>query len=307
MTDKLIGFVGVGKMGGPMAKRLISDGHKLVVFDRDVDAVSALQELGVKSAASAKDVADQCEIVFVSLPTPPIFEAVATGENGISSGAKVRIVVDASTTGPRTAARIGEHLSAKNIAMIDSPVSGGLKGAREGTLAVMVSGPQAAFDEVDPLLARFGKRFFLGETQGAAQTMKLANNLLAATAMAASSEAIVMGVKAGLDPKVMLDVINAGSGRNSATEDKFPKAVLTRTFDFGFATGLSFKDVRLCVEEAEAMGVPMVVGSAVRQLLSITNQQYGPTSDFTSLVRTVETWAQVEVGSKQPSDVSKAS
>jgi 3-hydroxyisobutyrate dehydrogenase-like beta-hydroxyacid dehydrogenase len=125
--------------------------------------------------------------------------------------------------------------------------------------------------------------------------MKLANNLLAAAALAVSSEAIVMGVKAGLDPKLMVEVINAGSGRNSATQDKFPRAVLPRTFDFGFATGLSYKDVRLCVDEAEALGVPMVVGSAVRQLLAVTNATFGAESDFTNVVRTVEQWAGVEV------------
>lgn len=191
--------------------------------------------------------------------------------------------------------------------MIDAPVSGGLKGARNGTLAVMVSGPKAAFETARPVIENFGRIFFMGEVQGSAQTMKLANNLLAAAALAISSEAVVMGVKAGLDPKVMIDVINASSGRNSATEDKFPKSVLPRTFDFGFATGLSFKDVRLCVDEAEAMGVPMVVGSAVRQLLSVTNQLYGPESDFTCMVKTVETWAHVEVGSAQTTDVAKAS
>ena len=191
---------------------------------------------------------------------------------------------------------IRDSLGAVGKSMIDSPVSGGLKGARGGTLAVMNSGPKAAYDEVTPLLEVFGKLFYMGETQGSAQTMKLANNLLAASALAVSCEAVVMGVKAGLDPKLMLDVINAGSGRNSATEDKFPKSVLTRTFDFGFATGLSFKDVRLCVDEAEAMGVPMVVGSAVRQMLSMTNQVYGPDSDFTSMVKIVEGWAKVEVG-----------
>ena len=104
-----------------------------------------------------------------------------------------------------------------------------------------------------------------------------------------------MGVKAGLDPKLMVEVINAGSGRNSATQDKFPRAVLPRTFDFGFATGLSYKDVRLCVDEAEALGVPMVVGSAVRQLLAVTNATFGAESDFTNVVRTVEQWAGVEV------------
>ncbi|HEY7758753.1 MAG TPA: NAD-binding protein [Burkholderiales bacterium] len=135
----------------------------------------------------------------------------------------------------------------------------------------------------------------MGEKAGQAQTMKLANNLLAASALAVTSEAMVMGVKAGLDPKTMLDVINAGSGRNSASQDKFPRAVLPGTFDFGFATGLSYKDVRLCIEEAEAMGVPMVAGAAVREMLAVTNALYGSDSDFTSICRVVESWAGVQV------------
>ncbi|HXV07171.1 MAG TPA: NAD-binding protein [Burkholderiales bacterium] len=148
---------------------------------------------------------------------------------------------------------------------------------------------------MEPLLKTFGKPFHLGEKAGQAQTMKLANNLLAASALAVTSEAMVMGVKAGLDPKTMLDVINAGSGRNSASQDKFPRAVLPGTFDFGFATGLSYKDVRLCIEEAEAMGVPMVAGAAVREMLAVTNALYGGDSDFTSICRVVESWAGVQV------------
>src|SRR5260370_803170 len=116
------------------------------------------------------------------------------------------------------------------------------------------------------------------------QTMKLANNLLSATAMAISSEAIVMGVKAGLDPQVMVEVINSGSGRNTATQDKFPRSVLPRSFDYGFATGLMYKDVKLCLEEAEALGVQMWVGAAVRQLWQFANSELGPGSDFTAIV-----------------------
>src|SRR5690606_29109174 len=136
----------------------------------------------------------------------------------------------------------------------------------------------------------FGKIFFVGDKAGLAQVAKLANNLLAAAAMVVSSEAMVMGTKAGIDPKVLLDIINAGSGRNSATQDKFPKSVLPGSFDFGFATGLSYKDVRMCVDEAEAMGVPMVAGAVIRQMLAVTNAKYGPTSDFTSICRVVEEW-----------------
>lgn len=306
MSNLKIGFIGVGKMGTPMATRLINAGYEVTVHDVDTKAVLELVNAGARAAASARDVADAAEVVFASLPSPQILEKVALGENGIAEGGSVKIFIDISTTGPRVAAKVAEGLAARNIAMIDAPVSGGLKGARNGTLAVMVSGPKAAFEVAEPVIRSFGKIFFMGEVQGAAQTMKLAKNLLAAAALAVSSEAVVMGVKAGLDPKTMIDVINASSGRNSATEDKFPKSVLPRTFDFGFATGLSFKDVRLCVDEAEAMGVPMVVGSAVRQLLSVTNQLYGPDSDFTCMVKTVESWAHVEVGSSQ-SNVAEAS
>ncbi len=299
MSYSRIGFVGIGKMGAPMAGRLIAAGYDVIVHDLDARAVAELAGAGAKAAASAREVADAADVVFASLPSPQILETVALGDNGIAAGNAVKVFIDISTTGPRTAAKIADGLKPRGIAMIDAPVSGGLKGARNGTLAVMTSGPAAVFETVRPILENFGKLFFMGEVQGAAQTMKLANNLLAAAALAVSSEAVVMGVKAGLDPKVMLDVINASSGRNSATEDKFPKSVLPRTFDFGFATGLSFKDVRLCLEEAEAMGVPMVVGSAVRQMLSVTNQLYGPDSDFTSMVRVVEGWAHVEVGTRR--------
>src|SRR4029078_12198731 len=136
---------------------------------------------------------------------------------------------------------------------------GGVVGATKGTLAVMVSCPQASFAEIEPILKNFGRLFYTGEKPGLAQAAKLANNLLAAAALVVSSEALAMGVKAGLDPKVLIDIINAGSGRNSATQDKFPRSILNGKFNFGFATGLSYKDVRLCVDEAESMGVPMVV------------------------------------------------
>ncbi|MGH6755249.1 MAG: NAD(P)-dependent oxidoreductase, partial [Bradyrhizobium sp.] len=220
---------------------------------------------------------------------------VVLGERGISRGMRVKTVVDLSTTGPGMANRVSTGLQEKNIVWMDAPVSGGVAGARDGKLAVMVSGPRASFDVLEPILLNFGKLFFVGDKAGLAQVAKLANNLLAASAMVISSEAMVMGVKAGIDPRVLLDIINAGSGRNSATQDKFPRSVLPRTFDFGFATGLSYKDVRLCIDEAEAMGVPMVAGAAVRQMLAVTNAKFGPASDFTSITRVIEEWAQVEV------------
>lgn len=291
----LLGFVGVGRMGAPMVSRLIEAGHQLVIFDTQKQATDALAAKGAKVVASPKAVADEAEIVLVSLPTPDIVKAVALGSDGVAEGKRVRVMVDLSTSGPGAAVIVAKGLAEKNIISVDSPVSGGIKGATNGTLAVMVSCPKATFDELEPILKTFGKIFFTGEKPGLAQTAKLANNLMAAAALVITSEAMAMGVKAGLDARVLIDIINVSSGRNSASEDKFPRAVLPGTFDFGFATGLSYKDVRLCVDEAEAMGVPMVVGAAVRQMLAVTQAKFGAQSDFTSIAKVLEEWAGVEI------------
>lgn len=295
MTDLTLGFVGLGRMGGPMSGRLVARGFKVVGFDLSADAAREAEARGVTLAASPRDVGARADLVFVSLPTPDIVFNVVAGADGIASGDRVKTIVDVSTTGPSVAKKTAAALAEKSVAWIDSPISGGIKGAVNGTLAVMVSGPKAEYDKIEDILSTFGKLFYVGDKPGLAQVAKLANNLLAAAAMVVSSEAMVMGVKAGIDPKILLDIINAGSGRNSATQDKFPRSILTGTFDFGFATGLSYKDVRLCIDEAEAMGVPMISGAVVRQILAATNARYGPNSDFTSIVKITEEWAGVEV------------
>ena len=295
MAGQQLGFIGVGRMGALMTERLLAAGHSVVVTDPSEAAVATLVQHGATRAGSAAEVASESDIVFASLPSPAVVEAVALGSDGVVQGRRAKVFVDLSTTGSRVAVRVAEGLAAKDIIAVDCPVSGGLAGAKNGTLAVMVSCPKATYEALQPILAIFGKLFYVGERPGSAQTLKLVNNLLAACAMAISAEGMVMGTKAGLDPRVMIDVINVSSGRNSAIQDKFPKSVLPGTFDFGFMTGLSYKDVRLCLDEAEAMGIPMVVGSAVRQMLAVTNALYGPESDFTSIVRSVESWAGVEV------------
>jgi 3-hydroxyisobutyrate dehydrogenase-like beta-hydroxyacid dehydrogenase len=295
MAD-LFGFVGVGRMGGPMANRLLDAGHRLCVYDVSDEATAPLVARGAELAASPAEVASMADTVFMSLPTPDVVREVALGGNGgLINGSKVRTVIDLSTTGPGVATEVAGKLAERKIAWVDSPVSGGVTGAKAGTLAVMVSCPKPAYQKLEPVLKVFGKLFHAGEKPGLAQTAKLANNLLAATAMVATSEAMAMGVKAGLDAKVLIDIINASSGRNSASQDKFPRAILPRTFDFGFATGLSYKDVRLCVEEAEAMGVPMVVGGAVREMLAVTRARFGAGSDFTHIAKVLEEWAGVEI------------
>ena len=290
-----LGFIGAGRMGFHMVRRLLEAGHRIIVSDVSADAVARVQKLGAQPAASPAEVADKVETVMVSLPTPDIVLAIATQ---ISAGKQVRRFVDLSTTGATMAARMAELLMARNIAQIDSPVSGGVGGAEKGTLAVMVSGPAADIDAVEPALAVIGKVFRIGARAGSAQTMKLLNNYLSATAMAATAEAMVMGVKAGLDPRLMLDVINAGSGRNTASQDKYPRAIITRTFDYGFATGLMLKDVKLCLDEANTLGVPNDIMSAVGRVWQITQNEIGADKDFTTVVQPLERRAGVEVKAK---------
>jgi len=294
-----IGFIGLGNMGAPMARRLIEAGHKLVVYDTRNDAVAPFVALGAQLASSPADVADRVETVMASLPSLPISKKVALGEGGVIQGKRIKRLVDLSTTGSRVAAEIFAELAKKNIVQIDSPVSGGVGGANKGTLAVMVSGPQADIDVVKDALAVLGKVFVIGHKPGMAQTMKLANNFLSATAMAATSEAVAMGVKAGLDAAVMIDVINAGSGRTTASDGKFPQAVLPRTFNYGFTTALMLKDVRLCAEEARALDVPNHVMSAVLDQWELTNTEFGGDSDFTAIVKMIERRAGVTVGKKK--------
>jgi 3-hydroxyisobutyrate dehydrogenase-like beta-hydroxyacid dehydrogenase len=291
-----IGFIGLGKMGFPMARRLVEAKHQLVVFDQRKEVVDQLVALGAQAASSPKDVADRVETVLVSLPSLQASLEVATGSGGVIEGKKVKRFVDLSTVGSHMAVRIHDLLAINNIVQLDCPVSGGVGGAEKGTLAVMVSGPTADFETIKPALAVIGKVFFIGEQPGSAQTMKLANNLLSATAMVATSEAVVMGVKSGLDPAVMIDVINAGSGMNTASRDKFPRAILPRTFDFGFATGLMVKDVRLCLEEAKALGMSMEVAEAVGRLWEVVIRETGAESDFTSAIKPIEKAAGVVVG-----------
>lgn len=283
-----IGFIGLGRMGARMAQRLLHAGLPIIVRDVSPDAVVALVEAGALAAESPVAVANGAEIVLVSLPTPEIVHEVLLGPDGVAHGSKVRIAVDLSTSGPALAKRVSEGLAAYGIASFDAPVSGGVAGARDGKLSLMASGPQGHWDKVEPILAHFGKTFFMGETPGAGQTMKLVNNLLGATAIAVTAEGMTMGIKAGLDPARMIEVLNQSTGINSATRDKWPRSVLPRTFNFGFAAALSYKDMRLCVDEAQALGVRLHIGTYVRDLLKRVLEDVGQEADFTAMAKVIE-------------------
>jgi len=284
----IVGFLGLGRMGAGMSARLLGHVDHLLVHDISDEAVAALVAKGAETAGSAKALGEECDIVFTSLPTPAIVREAILGEEGIAGGGKVRIVCDLSTSGPGLAQELAAALGPKGIASFDAPVSGGIKGANEGTLSLMVGGAEAQYETIRPLLERMGKPFYMGETPGAGQTMKLVNNLLGAVAIAVTSEGMAMGIKAGLDPARMIEVLNQSTGINSATRDKWPRAVLPRTFDFGFAAALSLKDTNLLMAEAAAMDVPLPLGGIVQRLLERTLETYGDAADFTAMAKVVE-------------------
>jgi 3-hydroxyisobutyrate dehydrogenase-like beta-hydroxyacid dehydrogenase len=291
-----VGFIGLGNMGFPMARHLIQGDRDVIAFDTRGAALDRIVALGARAASSAKDVADRAETVMASLPSPAASMEVATGAAGVIEGSRIKRYVDLSTVGRQTAVRIHDLLAERNIVAIDSPVSGGVRGAENGSLAVMVSGPRSEFEVVRTTLEAIGRPLYIGERPGSAQTMKLANNILAANVLAATAEVIVMGVKSGLDAGVMIDVLNAGSGATSASRDKFPRAILPRTFDYGFATGLMVKDVRLYLDEAKALGVPTYVAETIAALWETAARDQGPDSDFTTVIKPIENAAGVTVG-----------
>src|SRR5260221_6203721 len=283
-------------MGSGMVARLIAAGHELTMYDPVASAMAPAAALGARVARSAADAAEVCAVVMASVPGAADARETA---RSIDASPAVKVCVDLTTSGPAAARAIAALLAPRGIAAIEAPVSGGVKGATAGNLAIMASGPTLAMARVRPLLEVLGKVYELGEKPGLGQTVKLANNLMSAASLAIAAEALAMGVKAGVDPAAMLDVLNASSGRNSATQDKIPKHVLNRRFDFGFANALSFKDVRLCLDEAEALGVPMGVGASMRQMVSMTHQMHGEAADCTDLVKVVENWAGCRIGSKE--------
>lgn len=294
-----VGFIGLGNMGNPMATRLLDGGIELEVLDVRPEAMQPFIDAGVEQAGSPAQVATDCDVVLVSLPTPQLVMQVALGPEGLIEGQDLGTYVDLSTTGPDVAKAVAGKLSAAGMDVLDAPVSGGVPGAKVGSLAIMLSGPEAAADRYRPLLEMIGKNiFYISDQPGSAQSMKVLNNLLSATAVAITSEAMALGVKLGLDAQVMLDVFNASSGMNTATRDKFPRSVVDGSFDYGFEMALMCKDLNLCLAQADTNEVPMWVAQTVKQLWNFVHTATEDPVDFTVLAKTIESWAGVEIRSR---------
>jgi 3-hydroxyisobutyrate dehydrogenase-like beta-hydroxyacid dehydrogenase len=283
-----LGFVGVGNMGLPMAEKLLDAGQELVVHDIRATALEPLTKRQARPAASPREVADKAELVFLSLPTLDALRAVVTGPDGVINGRAVKTVINTCTVGVPLVEELERALTAKGISLVDCPISGGPPGARAGTLAVMISGDPALVESVKPIVACWGPVTVAGNKPGLAQVLKLTNNILSAVSLAATCEAYVMGAKGGLDPEVMTEAINRGSGRNSATQSKFPTSVLNRKFDYGAPMHILAKDVDLAIEQGERLGIPMWVCQAARLMYKHAMFNGMRDKDITELVRVVE-------------------
>ena len=296
--EQALGFIGLGAMGAPMVQRLLRAGRQLVVHDLNAAAVDIAVSAGAHAAGTPAEVADRSDAVLVSLPTPDVVRRVALGEHGLVAGKRARIYVDLSTTGARVAQEVAAGLAPHGIVALDAPVSGGVAGAVAGSLAVMVAGDAEAYATVRPALLEIGRNTILvGDRVGQGQTLKLVNNLMAAANFAVASECLVMGAKAGLDADLMVDVINKSSGRSFVSET-FVAAALSREFDFGFRMELMSKDVRLALEEAEAVGATMFTCTAAKQLYAYAMAHGQGPSDVSTLIRILEQWGGATVEGK---------
>jgi 3-hydroxyisobutyrate dehydrogenase-like beta-hydroxyacid dehydrogenase len=284
-----IGYLGLGNMGQPMAGKLLDAGHELWVHDIREDAMRPLLERQARRAASPKELADTCDTVIVALPTLGIFRHALSGSDGLLAGTTLKTLVNTCTVGGRFIREVETECAATGVTVIDAPISGGVGGARAGTLAMMVSGDPAKVAELMPVFQSWGKTVVVaGDRPGPAQTMKLTNNMLCAVALVATSEAMTMSGKAGIPHDAMLEILNNGTGRNFATTHIFPNAVLPRSFDFGATIEILMKDVDLAIAQGEELGVPMWVSQAVRLVLKHGVFQGRAQQDMSRVVQIIE-------------------
>jgi 3-hydroxyisobutyrate dehydrogenase-like beta-hydroxyacid dehydrogenase len=291
MTPTKIAFIGTGAMGAPMSARLLQAGFPLTVHTRTRARAEPLLAAGAAWAETVADAGRAADIVLTCLPNNEITEAVLTGPGGIDECRNVACVVDFSTSGPALAGQIGARLAEKGIGFVDAPVTGGVPRAKSGTLTIIAAGAADAIERARPALAAVGSNIFtVGSQPGQGQTVKLINNMLNYLAMAATAEAMVLGAKAGLDAKLVLDVVNTGTGKNSATEVKFPKSVLPRSFDYGATNYTVGKDLGLFLDEGERLGVRTPIATHLASLWNGWAEGHAK-EDLTTIVKMFEQWA----------------
>ena len=273
-----VGFVGIGNMGEPMCRHLLRRGYELLIYDADPEALARLGQTPAEPAASAEALAREADVVLLSLPNSDVVEEVVFGEDGLGGGlSSGKTLIDTSSSRPSSTRGISKALAAEGVRMLDAPVSGGVLRAREGKLSVMVGGERAVYEELRGILESFGDAIFYVGGHGTGHLVKALNNLLSATTLASAAEAALLAKRAGVAPDVFVEVINASNGRSYSTEVKFPRYILERTFDDGFALALMSKDLKIALEAAAEMEFPMPIGSALAQIWELALARgYGP-------------------------------
>lgn len=291
-----IGVIGLGNMGGRIARHLIEKGHQLCVYDADSKILSDFEDSGARTASSLKHVAENCRLVLTVLPNADIVKKVVLGEDGLVSGFQSgSILVDMTSSVPDVTKQIGEILSRNRMKMLDAPVSGGLKKAEEGTLTVMVGGDEETYTEVLPIFKDIGSLVTHVGDLGAGHTIKALNNLVSATTFAITAEALAIGVKSGLKPGKMLEVINNSTGKNNSSENKFPQHVLTRDFNVGFAMDLMYKDLKIATDIARKTKSPAFTSSTVFELWQQAQQKGDRNTDHSEFAKLIEEMSGVEI------------
>ena len=298
MTDKAtkentrVGLIGIGNMGNPMARNLLKAGWNVTVFDTDPAKVKAFNaEHGGSSAATLAELGSKCNVVITMLPDGHVVRRVAlgreSGDDCLAKGfAKGSLLIDMSSSAPVGTRELGKDLAERGIALLDAPVSGGVKGAVAATMSIMIGGERELAERYDDLLAAMGKRFFVGPL-GSGHAAKVLNNYVSAAGLAAAAEAVLIAERFGIEPQTLIDVINASTGRNNSTENKFAQFILNRKFNSGFALGLMAKDLSLAMDVAQACNVPAELGRATLDMWKKAEEQVGGAADHTEIARYV--------------------
>ena len=284
-----VGFIGLGNMGAPMARHLAGAGFQVVASDSNPAALERFcTAVQCERAGSLADLGRSCRLVITMLPDGAAVRQVLLGEQGVAAAlAPGSVVLDMSSAEPVGTRALALKLADCAVSLVDAPVSGGVKRAVEGRLAIMAGGEPAAIARCRPVLAALGQVFCAGAS-GAGHAVKALNNYLSAVALAATAEAMMAGESFGIDPSVMLEILNHSTGRNTATEQKYPAFVLSRRFNSGFALGLMAKDLRTALGLAQAVGTPAALLSECADLWNRAQQQLGFNADNTEIVRYLE-------------------
>jgi len=292
---KKIGFIGLGIMGKPMARNLLKAGYPLTVYDIVPDKAEEVVEAGAKAGSSSKDVAEKSEIVITMLPNSPEVKEAVLGKNGVLEGAKPgTILIDMSSIAPLASKEVAEKAKEKGVAVLDAPVSGGEPKAIEGTLAIMVGGPQETFDEVEDILSVMGASVTLVGEVGSGNMTKLANQIIVALNIAAMSEAMVLAAKAGVNAEKVFQAIRGGLAGSTVLDAKMP-LVLEGNFKPGFRIELHIKDLANALDTAHEVGVPVPLSSAVMEVMQALKVDGKGADDHGGIIQFYEKLAQVQV------------